>query len=59
MKVKLKIEAYGFRPGSVIEVSQTRGEELLKHGDAELVDDASAKQVKSSRIRNKSLSAAE
>ena len=60
MKIKLKIEAYGFKPGSVIEVSQTRADELLEAGDAERVESKS-KAKKAGRLidRNKSLSAAE
>lgn len=59
MKIKLKIEAFGFKPGSVIEVSPTRAKELLKDGDAvEVVETPKAKRGTRKNLENKSLSAA-
>jgi hypothetical protein len=58
MKIKLKIEAFGFKSGSVLDVSPTRAKELIDAGDAEAVDPVSTKKVRPKKISNKSLSAA-
>ena len=60
MKIKLKIEAFGFPAGTEIEVSDTVGKRFIKDGDASEVVDAPKPKAKSKgtgTISNKAMSA--
>lgn len=56
MKIKLNIEAFGFKRGQEIEVSDSVGARLIKDGDAVEVK-TEPRKAKRAKPENKALSA--